>query len=187
LTKLSHQLLGVSGSLLVLSLTANPLYSLFFYLGNAFPDIDVFWNDFSSYKTKWYSHRGITHSLLVPIFLLLLTGAFYLIGESSAPYLLSFSAGILFHDLCDAMSPTGIPLKLSYYPRFKLWTLYRNRHWSEATVVLLTALCLLTASVITAVRYKTVDRVISKCYYSVIEQLLGGQQWDTRLFTRPTK
>jgi len=175
LTKLSHQLLGVSGSLLILSVTVNPVYSFFFYVGNAFPDIDVLWNDFSNYKTKWYSHRGITHSLLIPVFLLLLAVAFYLAGKKFAFYLLSFAAGVLFHDLCDAMSPTGIPLKLSYYPRFKLWTLYKNRSLSEAVVVLFLSISLITVAVFIAYKQRAVDNLFHNSYISVMKQIAGGQ------------
>jgi len=161
LTKLSHQLLGVCGGLLVLSLTANPLCSILFYAGNAFPDVDVLWNDFSSYKTKWYSHRGITHSILIPLFLLLTSACFLLAGSSLYPYMLAFASGVLFHDLCDAMSPTGIPLKLSYYPRFKLWTLYRNRSFSEFVLAVLVAVSLLTSALLLSFRLRTFSKITS--------------------------
>jgi membrane-bound metal-dependent hydrolase YbcI (DUF457 family) len=154
MTKLSHQILGTAGALSVLTATFNPFYAFLFYAGNAFPDVDVLWNDLSAYKSRWYSHRGFTHSMLVPLFLFLLS-LLLLAGEKAgivpafsffcfSKSMFFFASGYLFHLLCDSMSPSGIPKYFSYYPRFKLWTLYRTGSPAEYLIVLIT--CILIAS-----------------------------------------
>jgi membrane-bound metal-dependent hydrolase YbcI (DUF457 family) len=135
----------------VLSLTTgNVLDGAFFYIGNAFPDIDVLWNSKSvrqkEYKTSWYSHRGITHSLaLLTISFLVAVVLFSLSKEGkvsveTARAVLFFSLGYANHLFFDAMSPTGIPKTFAYYPRVKLWTLYKVRSASEYLLVFFSVL-----------------------------------------------
>jgi len=174
MTKLSHQFLGACGSLLAFSLTGNLFLSTAFYFGSVFPDVDVLWNDFKSYQTKWYSHRGFTHSLLIPTFLLTVSLLLLVLKVPHSSLLLSFGLGVLFHDLLDAMSPTGIPLKLSYYPRFRLWTVYRNRTVSEGIVVFLFSTLLLTVSLLLLHNNKTVsktlDNLTNNSYIAEVER-----------------
>ena len=152
MTKLSHQIQGFAFSVSVFLFTHDPLLSIAFYVGNLFPDVDVFWNDMSSFGSRWYSHRGITHSLMLSFFLLL-TSVLFILGEKfelyslpsfSSPFLklslteipFFFSVGTLNHLFFDSMSPTGVPLKLSYYPRFRLWNIYKTRTVQEVLLVM---------------------------------------------------
>jgi len=172
MTRLSHQLQGVFFSASVFLFTHNPLYAFLFYVGNALPDVDVLWNDLSTYKSKWYAHRGVTHSILVPLFLfsvsLLLflaekfslihsvnyySSSFLSLSLSAGKSLFFFAQGIANHIFFDSMSPTGIPKKFSYYPRFKLWTLYRVGSLQEYLLLFLSILIVTFFSVLLNLDY----------------------------------
>ena len=185
MTKLSHQLQGLFFSASVFLFTHNPVHSFFFYIGNSFPDIDVLWNDMSAYKSKWYAHRGVTHSILIPLFLFavsicLLTAEKLMIVPEVSFYsssLLSFSLsagsclfffalGYANHLLFDSMSPSGIPKKLSYYPRFKLWTLYRVGSLQEVLLLAVSILTVLSFSILFNLSY--IKQLTSIILYAIL-------------------
>jgi len=171
MTKFSHQLTGISLGVSLSLLTHNPTYLLTCYVGSLFPDVDTLWNSFNSYRSKWYGHRGITHSLLIPLFLsfvvavvfvgvkLKLIPTFTIYSSQLAvvrllPDLLAgFTAGYWLHVLLDSMSPSGVPKKLSYYPRFKLWTLYRTGEPIDYLLAISLSLTFLTFSVLLSLPY----------------------------------
>ena len=140
MTKLSHQLQGGAFSLLLFSLSHDPL-SFSFYAGNLLPDVDILWG-YGAGSGKWYSHRGATHSLLVVFFLLILGP---LLAFEGNKVFLFFSLGYANHVFFDSLSPTGVPIKLSYYPRMR-YPLYRNNSLQEALLVFVTSLFSLLVS-----------------------------------------
>lgn len=120
MTKVNHAVVG-AGTALLLGL--DPFLSLF---ASLLPDGDITiarltgaWN--GTKRSLLTSHRGITHhAILIPTFAL-----FSIIATHFAPYplpyfIVSFSAGYVSHIVCDALTPLGIPYKLSYYPRFAI-------------------------------------------------------------------
>jgi membrane-bound metal-dependent hydrolase YbcI (DUF457 family) len=160
MTKLSHQIQGGFLSLSLFFLTRN-VFSFLFYVGNLLPDVDILWGYGKS--GRWYSHRGITHSLLVALFLLLCSFFLSAFEERVGKAFLFFSLGYANHVFFDFLSPTGIPLKLSYYPRIRC-PLYRNNSFREALLVLATSLPpFLSSLYLSRDLFKQLTLVVSSC------------------------
>jgi len=172
MTKLSHQLTGVAGAFAVYLFTHNPICAFLFYVGSITPDVDVLWNNLSEYNSKWYAHRGFTHSILIPLILFSLAVMLYIAeGFSVIPIfqlyenkflnlslrwsllIALFSLGYSLHLFLDSMSPSGIPKTFSYYPRLKLWVLYRVGSPTEYLIVLLFCLLVMGISVLLNLDY----------------------------------
>jgi membrane-bound metal-dependent hydrolase YbcI (DUF457 family) len=153
MTRFSHVITGTITAVAVLLAWKNPVNAVAFFLGNLFPDVDVKWNNMSNFKRAWYAHRGITHSLVIPLLLLLSSGAIFILETAGklpvfpfvssgievtirlSEVVLFFALGVLLHLFFDAMTPTGIPKGLRYYPRFRLPTVYRTGELRELLVV----------------------------------------------------
>ncbi len=96
-------------------------------IGSTFPDIDL---KFSSLvpskgrkKSLWNTHRGITHHplLLLGLFLIWVSLERYLPQYHFYwQFLYGFWVGYLSHLVLDALTPLGIPVGASYYPRLKI-------------------------------------------------------------------
>ena len=94
----------------------SPIYFIFYMLGSIFPDIDIA-NSYINKKLKIpsiltkisFKHRGLLHSLMIPLILLLLS---FLIKKQPtlSLILISFSLGIISHIALDSLTPSGIPL-----------------------------------------------------------------------------
>ena len=104
----------------------NPVFAL---LGAVLPDKDLVWGWGKRKKrTLLNSHRGITHHFfIVPLLFTL----YYLYPY---PELLAFAVGYTSHLVMDAMTPLGIPYRLSYYPRFSI-PVYKTGSWREWVIV----------------------------------------------------
>ncbi|WP_456455377.1 metal-dependent hydrolase [Thermovibrio sp.] len=107
-------------------------------IGSLLPDIDLKKGlpKFRQNRTLFNSHRGITHHLFILPFLLILS--VYVkdyFNESLGRYLLSFTVGYASHLFLDALTPLGIPYKLSYYPRLSL-KLFKTGKFGEVFVIL---------------------------------------------------
>ena len=96
-------------------------------IGSTFPDIDL---KFSSLvpqkgkkKTLFNTHRGITHHPMVVLVLFLLwvtLEKFYPQYKFYWDFLYGFWVGYLSHLVLDILTPLGIPVGTSYYPRLSL-------------------------------------------------------------------
>jgi len=92
----------------------SPIYLLFYMLGSIFPDIDIA-NSYINKKLKIpsiltkinFKHRGLFHSLIIPLALLLLS-----LTTPKQPIisliLISFSLGFISHIILDSLTPAGI-------------------------------------------------------------------------------
>lgn len=127
MTRTSHRLIGVGIGILLTTITLNPLAFIGAYAGSTFPDVDYKWG----FHKGTFSHRGITHSLLLGLILFTLGFVVYIVFPLVGSLGLGFGAGYISHLLADAMSPTGIPSGFSYYPRFRLRTTYKTGTWKE--------------------------------------------------------
>ncbi len=97
-------------------------------LGSIIPDIDIndsivskllfpfrfiYWFFSKVFSEKWFKHRGITHTLCLPLLCILLIMAFY---QDSFSYvyiycsLLGIFFGVISHFTLDMLNPAGIPL-----------------------------------------------------------------------------
>lgn len=83
-------------------------------LGSAFPDIDeprsFIGRKFpliSRIVSLSFSHRGLTHFLIIP--LMFIVSGFTLHNLALSPYLLAFGYGILLHQIGDMLTISGIP------------------------------------------------------------------------------
>jgi membrane-bound metal-dependent hydrolase YbcI (DUF457 family) len=102
----------------------SPLDAGAFYLGSLFPDVDTLWNDWNVYRKDFLGHRGITHSLTLALFFLLVSFGVYLYYPFLS-FVFFFFLGAFLHVVLDAFSPTGVPLYLSYRPRVR-FPLYKT-------------------------------------------------------------
>lgn len=92
----------------------SPIYFIFYMLGSIFPDIDIA-NSYINKKLKIpalltkiiFKHRGLFHSLLIPLILLLLSLIFQKQPLISLT-LISFSFGIISHVFLDSLTPAGV-------------------------------------------------------------------------------
>ena len=128
MTKKGHQAVGLALGIVLFSVLKEPLVVAGCLVGSTLPDIDYRWG----FRKSAFSHRGITHSLLLSL-ILLIAGftAFVVLKNPAGNFLLGLSGGYLSHVLVDAMSPTARPSGFTYYPRFRLKTLYRTGDISE--------------------------------------------------------
>jgi len=96
-------------------------------VGSTFPDIDLKFSSLVPPKGKkknlLNTHRGVTHHPLWVVLLLIL----WAFLENRFPqygfyweFLYAFWVGYLSHLVLDMLTPLGIPVGLSYYPRLKL-------------------------------------------------------------------
>ena len=96
-------------------------------IGSTFPDIDLKFSSLVPPKGKkkslFNTHRGITHHPFWVIALLTLWGFL----ENGFPqygfyweFVYAFWVGYLSHLVLDALTPLGIPVGTSYYPRLKI-------------------------------------------------------------------
>ncbi|HID79026.1 MAG TPA: metal-dependent hydrolase [Aquifex aeolicus] len=96
-------------------------------IGSTFPDIDLKFSSLVPPKGKkkslFNTHRGITHHPFWAVALLTLWGFL----ENRFPqyefyweFLYAFWVGYLSHLVLDALTPLGIPVGTSYYPRLKI-------------------------------------------------------------------
>ncbi len=123
MTKTGHLIIA---GLVSYHLSLNPIPALF---GAVLPDKDVIWGWNRKKKTLWNAHRGFTHHLfLIP----LLFALYYFLYPE--PLFLSFVVGYTSHLVMDAMTPLGLPYRLSYYPRFSL-NIYKTGSWKEWVIV----------------------------------------------------
>ena len=169
MTKLSHQVQGIVFGTALFLFTHNPVDSVAFYVGNMFPDVDTSWNNMSKYGHHWYSHRGITHSVLVPLSILSLSFVLLFVNAQVARILLFLSLGTANHLFFDAMSPTGITKGFFYYPRLRLKTLYRVGTIQEYLLLLMSILLVSSFSILVNLRYLhqltgIILNTIDKCY-----------------------
>lgn len=83
--------------------------------GSVLPDIDIatsFANKIlKSRKTGTFHHRGILHTLFVPIVIYIV---YWLVFRNNG--ILPFIAGYISHLLLDMFNPSGVPL---FFPLFK--------------------------------------------------------------------
>ena len=119
MTKVNHAIVGTGTAVLI---GFDPFLSLF---ASLLPDGDIAiarlgaWS--GARKSLLTSHRGITHhAILIPVFILFYIIAIYLTPHPIPYFIASFSVGYVSHIVCDALTPLGIPYKLSYYPRFAI-------------------------------------------------------------------
>ncbi|HOI18368.1 MAG TPA: metal-dependent hydrolase [Candidatus Woesearchaeota archaeon] len=94
----------------------SPIYFLFYIIGSIFPDIDIA-NSYINKKLKIpiiltkinFRHRGLFHSLMIPLILSLLSLIF-----QKQPFislvLISFSFGMISHIILDSLTPAGVSL-----------------------------------------------------------------------------
>lgn len=113
-------------------------------IGSVFPDID----EPNSYIGKrslgtsyiinaLFGHRGLTHSLLPFILLVLLTIKF------PVSMLIGFTAGYLFHILSDMFSKSGVPLFLPFSNKKYAIPIYRTGGISEHIIFAIATVYLL--------------------------------------------
>lgn len=105
-----------------------PGYAMpFAVIGSVFPDIDLTFSrlipEKGKKKTLLSTHRGFTHHPLAVLALFFL----WLYLEKTFPqyhfywqFLYGFWVGYLSHLVLDMLTPLGIPVGLSYYPRLKI-------------------------------------------------------------------
>jgi inner membrane protein len=96
-------------------------------IGSTFPDIDL---KFSSLipskgkkKTLLNTHRGITHHPMLVLLLFLIWASLVKFLPQYKFYwdfLYGFWVGYLSHLVLDMLTPLGIPIGTSYYPRLSL-------------------------------------------------------------------
>jgi inner membrane protein len=111
-------------------------------IGSIFPDIDLKKGlPFPPERTLFNSHRGITHHIIIPVFLFLVaiwTKDFF--SLQLGIYLISFSFGYASHLLLDSLNPLGIPYTTSYYPRLSLKLMKAGRTGEIFVILLLVSL-----------------------------------------------
>lgn len=100
----------------------------YFWVGSILPDIDVYWKVESSKKSLLLSHRGWTHHLILPVIIALIALTIHDI------HIVYLSAGILFHDIMDSFSYTGVPYGLKYWKRIR-FKVYKTGGLSEMLFV----------------------------------------------------
>ena len=127
MTRTSHKLIGAGVGILLTVATVNPLAFVGAWVGSTFPDLDYKWG----FHKGMFSHRGITHSLMLGVGFLIAGFVLYIVNPLVGSLGLGFGAGYFSHLIADAMSPTGIPAGFSYYPRFRLRTLYKTGTFRE--------------------------------------------------------
>lgn len=96
-------------------------------VGSVAPDIDLTLSGFKHEKFKdrtFLSHRGITHHILLPVFLAVLGFAL------AKPILVAFALGTAVHIITDMFSPLGVPYGLKYQKRARV-PLYETGKRSE--------------------------------------------------------
>ena len=174
MTKVSHQLTGFSLGAMLSVLTGDVGYFPGVFLGSVLPDLDLLWNERGKYSGgKWYGHRGITHSLLTGLILVGVAvlvlklgsvsfGSFSLSfggsdlvlrGESSVElilpegFILGTLAGYWLHLFLDMLSPTGIPVGFSYYPRIR-FRVYKTGSPQEFLVAVVVSALFMTVAVV---------------------------------------
>ncbi len=110
-------------------------------VGSIVPDIDLALTGFRHERfidRTLLSHRGITHHVLLPVFLAVL-------GLVSAePVLVAFAVGTAVHIVTDIFSPLGVPYGLKYQKRVRI-PLYTTGEWSEKAFAVFVSL-LITAA-----------------------------------------
>lgn len=126
----------ILGGVLLASIFHLPILPAAF--GSVLPDVD--WKKGLPKpwtRTLFNTHRGITHHIVIPLILVLISIYFrndysYEIGR----YMLSFSIGYASHILLDILNPLGVPFTLKYYPRLSL-KLVRSGKVGEIFVILI--------------------------------------------------
>ncbi len=100
-------------------------------IGSVFPDIDLTLTNFKKERFRdrtFFSHRGITHHILLPVFIVLFAEIFT-IGETKS-ILIAFAIGVAIHIITDMFSPLGVPFGFKYQKRMSI-PVYYTGQWSE--------------------------------------------------------
>ena len=111
-------------------------------LGSIFPDVDntnsilgKYLPDFSNYLNNKFGHRGMLHSILIPLTILAVSFA---VESSINKKVLSFCIGILSHLLLDLFSSSGLKI---LYPLEKKFSFFERGIGSNFDLLLSLSLC----------------------------------------------